>query len=216
MPVIKKSKADLKARYRVYLKIGLILSLSLIIAAFSFFPQMGEIEKLSDRGQDVITIEDVIKTVQKFNQPKPPEQPRIIEAINELTEDIELPDVSIDENAEIDKLPELPDRHKIIEDEPFISWAEEMPEPIGGLKALQEKVVYPEIAKLAMIEGRVIIEAWIDKEGNVVEARILRDIGGGLGDSALNAVLSTKFIPGKQRGIPVKVKVTIPIIFALR
>lgn len=91
-----------------------------------------------------------------------------------------------------------------------------MPDPIGGLKAFQEKVVYTEIARVARIEGKVIIEAWIVKEGNVVDAQIVMDIGRGLGESVLNAVLSTKFVPGKQRGVPVKVKVMIPVRFALR
>jgi len=56
----------------------------------------------------------------------------------------------------------------------------------------------------------------IDKEGNVIDAKIIRDIGGGLGESAINAVRTTKFTPGKQRGKPVKVKITIPIKFVLR
>jgi protein TonB len=55
----------------------------------------------------------------------------------------------------------------------------------------------------------------IDKEGYVIDAKIFRDIGGGLGEAALNAVLATKFSPGMQRGKPVKVKVTIPIKFVL-
>ena len=216
MPVIKNGTADLKARYRIYLKLGLILSLTLIIAAFKFSPRLGEKEKIKNTIQYLITIEDVINTVQKHDLPKPPERPHIIEAIDEVPEDIELSDISINEDAVLDKPPVLIDKHKIIEEEPFIDWAEEMPEPIGGLKDLQKRVVYTEIARLAGIEGQVLIEAWIDKEGNVVDARIERDIGGGLGESALNAVLSTKFIPGKQRGIPVKVKVMIPIRFALR
>ena len=91
-----------------------------------------------------------------------------------------------------------------------------MPQPIGGIKAIQEKVHYTEIARLAGIEGMVIVEAIIDKEGNVIDAKIIRDIGGGLGESALMAVRTTKFNPGIQRGKPVKVKINIPIKFVLR
>lgn len=216
MPVIKYEKADLRSNYRIYMKIGFILSLSLIIAAFKFSPNIGERKKFAEPPQDTIPVEEVMKTFQKYNKPKPPERPRIIETSNDVPEDILMTDVSIDQNAVLDRPPDLPENHKIIDDEPYINWAEEMPEPIGGLKTLQKKVVYTEIARIARIEGKVIIEAWIDKEGNVVDARIIRDIGGGLGESALNAVLSTKFIPGKQRGIPVKVKVMIPVRFALR
>jgi protein TonB len=216
MPVIKNYKADLKGKYRITIKIALILSLSIIIAAFKFFPQIGEKEWITSQFQDVITIEDVINTVQKHKLPKPPERPQIIEAIDEVPEDIVLSDVSLDLNAVLDKPPALPDRQKVIEDEPFFNWAEEMPQPIGGLKAIQEKVVYTEIAKRMDLEGKVIVEAWIDKEGNVTEAFILKDIGGGLGEEALYAVLETKFFPGKQRGNPVNVKMVIPIKFVLR
>jgi protein TonB len=101
------------------------------------------------------------------------------------------------------------------DDAPFI-WVEEMPKPIGGIRAIQEKVYYTEIAIRTGIEGTVFIEAVIDKEGNVIDAKIVRDIGGGLDESALKAVLATKFSPGKQRGKPVKVKVTIPIKFVLK
>ncbi len=90
-----------------------------------------------------------------------------------------------------------------------------MLKPIGGIKTIQEKGYYTEIAKLAAIEGKVIIEALIDKEGNVMEVNLIKDIGGGLGEVALNAVKNTRFTPGKQRRIPVKAKIMIPIKFVL-
>ena len=91
-----------------------------------------------------------------------------------------------------------------------------MPEPIGGIGAIQKKAYYTEIAKLAGIEGKVIVEAMIDKKGNVTEVNLIQDIGGGLGEVAMNAVKNTRFKPGKQRGKPVKVKMIIPIKFVLR
>lgn len=102
------------------------------------------------------------------------------------------------------------------EDEPFIEWASFMPEPIGGLKAIEEKVKYTEIAKRTGLQGKVIIEAWVDEHGNVKDAIIVRDIGGGLGEAAIKAILETKFIPGKQGNTPVKVKMKIPVVFKLR
>jgi len=91
-----------------------------------------------------------------------------------------------------------------------------MPAPIGGIKAIQEKVHYTDIARRIELQGTVYIQAKIDKNGNVVEASVLKGIGGGLDEEALNAVTSTKFTPGKQRGKPVKVKMVIPIKFVLR
>jgi TonB family protein len=98
----------------------------------------------------------------------------------------------------------------------FYVAVENMPEPIGGLKAIQEKIVYPEIAKRAGIEGKVFILAFIDENGNVVSAKILKGIGAGCDEAALNAVKETKFTPGKQRGKPVKTQFSIPIMFKLQ
>ncbi len=116
----------------------------------------------------------------------------------------------------MDEPPDLLDRNKVYEDEPFIEWASKMPKPIGGLKAIQEKVEYTTIAKMIGLEGKVIIEAWVDEHGNVKDAIIVRDIGGGLGESVVKAILETKFIPGKQGNTPVRVKMNIPIVFKLR
>jgi protein TonB len=82
--------------------------------------------------------------------------------------------------------------------------------------SIQEKITYPEIAKRAGIQGKVIIQAFIDENGNVVHAKVLTGIGGGCDEMALDAVKQTKFNPGRQNGKPVKVQVTIPIVFKLQ
>ncbi len=93
---------------------------------------------------------------------------------------------------------------------------EEMPEPIGGIQAIQEKIVYPEIAKRAGVEGKVYVLAFVDENGTVTKAQIIKGIGAGCDEAAKEAVLKTKFKPGKQRGTAVKVQVSIPIVFKLQ
>lgn len=93
---------------------------------------------------------------------------------------------------------------------------EEMPEPIGGIAAIQNKIVYPEIAKRAGVEGKVYILAYVNEQGNVTKAEVIKGLGAGLDEAALNAVKQTKFKPGMQRGVPVKVQVSIPIVFKLQ
>lgn len=108
---------------------------------------------------------------------------------------------------------------KIVEEEKAPTYfvaVEEMPEPIGGIKAIQEKISYPEIAKRAGVEGKVYILAFVDENGNVTKAQVLKGIGAGCDEAAQDAVLQTKFKPGKQRGTPVKVQVSIPIVFKLQ
>ncbi len=102
----------------------------------------------------------------------------------------------------------------INKDDYFVA-VEDMPSPIGGVAGIQEKIKYPEIAKRAGIEGRVFVRAYINEEGSVDYAEILKGIGGGCDETALKAVRDTKFIPGKQRGVPQKVQVVVPILFKL-
>lgn len=90
---------------------------------------------------------------------------------------------------------------------------EEMPELVGGLKELQTKIKYPEIAKRTGVEGKVYIKAVVDENGNVISASTLKGIGAGCDEAAIDAVKNSKFIPGKQRGKNVKVEMTIPIVF---
>jgi TonB family protein len=105
---------------------------------------------------------------------------------------------------------------KPISEKEYATSVEEMPMPVGGLYSIQSKIKYPEIAKRAGIEGKVFIQVFIDEDGNVVEAKVIKGIGAGCDAAALDAVKQTKFTPGKQNGKPVKVQVSIPIVFKLQ
>ncbi len=92
---------------------------------------------------------------------------------------------------------------------------EEMPELIGGLAALQRKIRYPVIARKAGVEGRVILQFIIDEQGRVSESKVVRSIGAGCSEEALRVLQTMRFRPGKQRGKPVKVKMSLPVTFRL-
>jgi protein TonB len=102
---------------------------------------------------------------------------------------------------------------KPAEENQYFVAVEEMPEPIGGITAIQRKVVYPAIASAAAVEGRVIINAYVDEYGNVTKTEVVKGIGYGCDESAVDAIKSTKFKPGKQRGKAVNVRITIPVLF---
>ena len=107
-----------------------------------------------------------------------------------------------------------PKEEKKIEEEPtFFLAVEEMPELIGGIKGLQNRIVYPEIAKQTGTEGKVIVQAVVDEKGNIISAKTIKGIGAGCDEVALDAVLNSKFKPGKQRGKNVKVQISVPIVF---
>ena len=90
-----------------------------------------------------------------------------------------------------------------------------MPRPVGGMKSIQEKIVYPEIARLARIDGKVYVLASIDENGNVTSAKIIKGFCPGCNEAALDAVKQTKFTPAMKDQKPLQVEIVIPIVFAL-
>jgi len=114
----------------------------------------------------------------------------------------------------LDEMTPPPREQVELQNEPtYFVAVEEMPEPIGGLQAIQEKIIYPEIARRAGVEGKVYVLAFIDESGTVTRAEVTKGIGMGCDEAAIDAVLKTKFKPGMQRGKPIKVQVTVPISF---
>ena len=97
---------------------------------------------------------------------------------------------------------------------------ETMPSFRGGQQKLFEflgnNLVYPLEAKEAGIEGKVFVEFYIERDGTVCDAKVLRGIGYGCDDEALRVIgLMPKWSPGKQRGKAVRVRYTLPINFKL-
>lgn len=101
------------------------------------------------------------------------------------------------------------------QEDDFFVVVEEMPELIGGLAELQKKISYPEEAREAGIEGRVYVQFIVNENGDVENPRVIRGIGGGADEEALNAVKQAKFKPGYQRGEPVRVQFSLPFVFQL-
>ncbi len=217
MPLNKNPKADLRRSYKKIFELSLIISLAVLIVAFKYFPHLETKAVMTEGPQELFKVEDVQQTKQENRPPPPPKPPIPIEAPSEdVLEDIEIGETELDVNQQVEAAPP-PKVEKKVEEEPqYFVAVEEMPEPIGGIQAIQSKIIYPEIAKRAGIEGKVYVLAFVNEAGTVTKAQIIKGLGAGLDDAALKAVKATKFKPGKQRGKPVKVQVSIPIVFKLQ
>jgi protein TonB len=88
----------------------------------------------------------------------------------------------------------------------------------GELPVLVSKVEpeYPEIAKKARIEGIVVLEAIINKDGTVGNIKVLRSLNPILDQAAIKAVKQWKYIPGKVNGKPVNSYLTVTVRFILK
>ena len=98
---------------------------------------------------------------------------------------------------------------------------EEMPEFPGGMREcmnwLGKNINYPEDCKKAGIQGRVIIQFVVDKDGSIKSPKVARSVHPSLDAEALRVISSSpKWKPGKQKGEAVKVKYTIPVLFKLQ
>jgi protein TonB len=77
-------------------------------------------------------------------------------------------------------------------------------------------LVYPTQALKEKIEGRVVCDFVVEKDGSISDIKILRSFGYGCDEEAVRIVkLMPKWIPGKLKGEVVRVKFTLPIKFKL-
>jgi protein TonB len=77
------------------------------------------------------------------------------------------------------------------------------------------KPEYPEMARRAQIEGTVIVKVLVGPDGNVKDAQVIQGVNPLLNKAAIVAARKCKFIPGKQRNIPVKAWMALPFNFRL-
>ena len=98
---------------------------------------------------------------------------------------------------------------------------EQMPQFPGGeaamMKYLSQNIQYPPSAAKNNVEGRVILQFVVEKDGQIGEVKIVRSVDPELDAEAVRVIKTMpNFIPGRQDGKPVAVWYTIPISFKLQ
>lgn len=211
----KQPNADLRMYYTLLLEVGLIVALLIFITAakINLTTKKQDIDLTME--QEVVEMEEVERTKQE-ERPPPPPRPQVPVAVpnDEIIEDQE---INLDAELKFDEpldMPAPPEKEE--EKEDFFVVVENMPELIGGMAALQKNIRYPEMARKAGIEGRVIVQFIVNEQGEVENPKVIRGIGGGCDEEALRAVQNVKFKPGRQRGKPVRVQYSLPVIFKLQ
>jgi len=98
-------------------------------------------------------------------------------------------------------------------DDAYLTVAETMPEPIGGLSQINKKISYPEAAKKAGVQGKIYVLAFVNENGIVDDVKVIKGIGAGCDEETVKAVKSSKFKPATNQGVPVKAKATLSFVF---
>lgn len=219
----KASRRRIRDDYGIMLQIGLALSLAVVLGLTQLQVTTDSALEVTLDEQEVVQMEEIQQTKQEVAPPPPPRPPAPVEVPNNAVveqQDINF-DASLDLNESLDVSgppapppPPAPTDDAPAEEEIFVV-VEEAPALIGGLAALQQKVRYPVTARRTGIEGRVIVQFIVDESGNVTEPVILRGRHPLLDEEALRVIQQAQFTPGRQRGVAVKVRMSLPIYFKL-
>lgn len=226
MQVKKSKKASLEDKKLTYLLMGFVLVLSICFVALEWTEK--EVTKYEVADMDFLIEEEIEiqQTSQETPPPPPPPPAAEVEVLNVVEDDVETEHIDIqtedkaEEEVVIAPPVEAPVEEEEIED--IFVVVETMPEFPGGqqqlFKFLSENVKYPVIAQENGIQGRVICQFVVNKDGSIVDVEVVRSGGdASLDKEAVRVIKSMpKWNPGKQRGKAVRVKYTVPVNFKLQ
>lgn len=216
-----------KSEVKLFFSLGLAISLLLVIVVFEW-KSYDKIETV-DITSTAFDTEEILDIPVTEQPPPPPQkviqQPNIIEVTEEeIIEEIEVDfDVEITTEEAVAQTEEM-----VLDDAPEEEFAdeiftivEEQPTPVGGMNAfmtfIHDKLRYPASAARMGVEGRVFVQFVVNKDGQLTDFTVVKGIGGGCDEEALRVLKSAPpWNPGKQRGHAVRVRMIIPIHFALR
>lgn len=226
MQIKKSQKASLEDKKLTYLLMGFVLVLSICYVALEWTEK--EVTKYEVTDMDFL-IEDEIEiqqTTQDVTPPPPPPPVQEVEVLNVVEDNVETEHVEITSEETKEEVIIAPPVEEVKqEEEPeevIFVVVETMPEFPGGQQALfkylSENVKYPVIAQENGIQGRVICQFVVNKDGSIVDVEVVRSGGdASLDKEAVRVIKSMpKWKPGKQRGKAVRVKYTVPVNFKLQ
>ena len=223
MELKKNPQSDLSRKKNLFLNIGMIISLSLCLIAFEWktYEDLSFVHTSKPSDPEQIEMMPIIEE-------KLPEPPKVVEPeIREVKTEIEETLLTIETETTFDAViapptppaPTAPVVEVEESDEPFI-FVENQPAPVGGYEAFYKYIgkntKYPDQARRIGVEGKVFVQFVVDKDGSITDVQVIKGIGSGCDEEAIRVVKSApKWTPGKQRGRPVKVRISVPITFKL-
>jgi protein TonB len=92
---------------------------------------------------------------------------------------------------------------------------DEPPLPVGGFRAIQKNLRYPELARKSGRQGNVIVHTEIDENGYVSQTNVMESLGEALDQAAIDAIHSVKWQPGLKDEKPVKCWIAVLVVFRL-
>ncbi len=225
MDVKKSPKASLEDKKLLFVLMGLVMVLSMIYIAFEWTDKEVTIYDVVDTSLLSEEEIEIVQTAQELPPPPPPPAPEVVEIINVVENDVQVAEVEINTEDDKDKAVVIsaPVSAPIEEEDSQVIFqvVEKMPSFPGGdaalFKFLNDNVKYPVIAQENGVQGRVICQFVVNRDGSIVDVEVVRSIDPSLDKEAIRVIKSMpKWSPGQQRGKPVRVKYTLPVNFKLQ
>ena len=227
MEVKKSPKADLEGKKSTWLLVGYVVVLAFMFVAFEWTQRDVKIDT-SQAVADVVFEEEIIPITETPEQatPPPPEAPKVAELLEIVDDKAEIDETTTiinEDNVAPVEVKYVP--VQVVEEEPeeqtIFEVVENMPDFPGGQAALMQylakNIKYPTIAQENGTQGRVIVQFVVNKDGSIVDAKVVRSVDPYLDKEALRVINTMpKWKPGMQRGKPVRVKFTVPVMFRLQ
>lgn len=230
MEVKKAPVADLEGKKTTGLLVGYIVALAIMFVAFEWSKR----DKVEDTGEIIeapmLTFEEEIIPItmqEKPVAPVPVEAKTISETIEIVEDDADIEETVIASDEDMGEVIEIKNIENVVVEDPvekeeeIFQVVEAMPEFPGGtaelMKWLQKNIKYPSISQENGVQGRVIVQFVVNRDGSIVDPVVLRSVDPYLDKEALRVVKAMpKWKPGEQRGKAVRVKFTLPIQFRLQ
>ena len=228
MEVKKSPKADLENKKSTWMLIGYVIVLAFMFVAFEWTKRDIKIDT-SQAIADVIFEEEIIPITEQPEQatPPPPEAPSIPETLTIVEDDADVEETTIASTEDVGQKVEIKYVPVAVEEEEpkeqtIFEIVEEAPEFINGgmaglMQYLSKNIKYPTIAQENGTQGRVVVQFVVNRDGSIVDAKVMRGVDPYLDKEALRVINSMpKWKPGKQRGKPVRCRYTVPVMFRLQ
>jgi protein TonB len=220
MEIIAQEDKQDRVFWRWAFGFAVVLHVVLFVVTWPSFA--GGLKDASEKKNKIYVVKQV-----KFQQPPPPQQQQIPKP---QTKKVPIPDPTPDEPEPIrDEEPE--EQIDFVNDQNLVLGVPDAPPPpepegpvrfvVGGNITEPQKLsgpnpIYPEAARRARIQGVVVLECIIGKDGTVQQVKVLRGLPLGLTEAAEDAVNKWKFKPSTLNGKPVEVLYILTVRFNLQ
>ncbi len=225
MDVKKSPKATLEDKKMLFLLMGFVMVLSLLYIGLEW--TNSEVKVYEVANSDFL-LEDEIEiqtTQEELPPPPPPPVPEVIEELNIVEDNVKTETIKIETEDNKDKIvisaPVAAPKVVEEDDQVIFQVVETMPTFPGGdqalFKFLSDNIRYPVIAQENGIQGRVICQFVVNRDGSIVDVEVVRSVDPSLDREAIRVIRSMpNWKPGMQRGKAVRVKYTLPVNFRLQ